>query len=366
MIILIPYFSQFLKIIYYGNEDIILKIYIASFGSKGTGGSESQHQLCDILNKNGLDCYIYYIDKYGTPENLSKYCIKVAKDIEDDKTNILIVPETRTGLLYKYKKVKKVIWWLSWDFYFYNLPKQFGARKIPKGVPKFFSFFASFLGILFKKIDAKNFKFRSPEVFHLYNCEYIKENLLMRGIDLNSMDYLCGPIENDFFDSRDVIDSVRSEKKNIVCFNPAKDSEFSLKISTNLNNIDESIKVIPIENMTSSEVKKILMMSKVYIDFGFFPGPERMPREAVMSGCVIITGTSGAAKNQIDVPIPIKYKFEKIDENIKSITEEILKSIKNPSYSDFDKYIHKVSNQKKQFSENALSIINKISSSNNE
>ena len=41
---------------------------------------------------------------------------------------------------------------------------------------------------------------------------------------------------------------------------------------------------------------------QVYIDFGHHPGQDRLPREAVQCGCVVITGTRGSG-NQINTYI---------------------------------------------------------------
>jgi len=43
---------------------------------------------------------------------------------------------------------------------------------------------------------------------------------------------------------------------------------------------------------------------KLYVDFGKHPGKDRMPREAAVHGCCIITGRRGAAGNPFDIPIP--------------------------------------------------------------
>jgi hypothetical protein len=47
----------------------------------------------------------------------------------------------------------------------------------------------------------------------------------------------------------------------------------------------------------------------LYIDFGHHPGRDRMPREAAMHGCCLITGILGSAGNAIDLPIPKEYKL---------------------------------------------------------
>jgi hypothetical protein len=38
-----------------------------------------------------------------------------------------------------------------------------------------------------------------------------------------------------------------------------------------------------------------------------------MPREAVVSGCCVITGRRGSAANAIDIPIPERFKLDETD-----------------------------------------------------
>ena len=73
--------------------------------------------------------------------------------------------------------------------------------------------------------------------------------------------------------------------------------------------------------MTSSEVEECLSEAKVYIDFGEHPGKDRIPREAAVCGCCVVTGRRGAAGNDVDVPIHPRYKFADRLENIPAILD---------------------------------------------
>ena len=111
--------------------------------------------------------------------------------------------------------------------------------------------------------------------------------------------------------------------------------------------------------MNSSEIVDLMQKSKLYIDFGEFPGPERIPREAVLMGCNIITSTKGSAgANDIDVPIDRTLKIEAIDENINKIVSLIEDIINNYAkyYPMFNEYRRKVIEQPLIFEEN----INKL------
>lgn len=308
-----------------------------------TGGPKSLHQLANQLINYGIDVYmIYYHSGIFTGENniLFSFCrAKVATNILDSETNILIVPETETILLERYTEIKKVIWWLSLDFYFSSSLK--GAVKQAvrqKGLPRviepamFLKFFINDRDCFkhLKKIEAKNL----PNYYHLYNCEYEKEYLLKQNVSTSKMSYLCGPLEEEFLNLD--FEEIRSYKKNIIAYNPAKmDMAFLKKVKNSLKNLNDSIEYVAIENMTREQVFNALKSAKVYIDFGFFPGPERMPREAVSLYCNIITSTEGSAGNDDDVMIPREFKFNIKDKNSVGKVSNLI----NDMVRDYDNYV---------------------------
>jgi len=140
---------------------------------------------------------------------------------------------------------------------------------------------------------------------------------------------------------------VKNVKEDIIAYNPKKGLEYTEKIISysKKNNLGLTFKKI--ENMSTIEVKDLLKEAKIYIDFGFFPGPERIPREAVLEDCIIVTSKDGAAGNKVDVPIPNKYKFEKKDSNIGNIALFLEECINDYEYfiNDFISYRRKVINQ---------------------
>lgn len=107
-----------------------------------------------------------------------------------------------------------------------------------------------------------------------------------------------------------------------------------------MNNSKEMLQWVPIENKTPSEVVKLLLKSKVYVDFREHPGKDRFPGEAAICGCCIITGKKGSAGNPIDIPISENYKFENDEGQLDLIIEkarDILVSFDKRS-QDFDDY----------------------------
>ena len=104
------------------------------------------------------------------------------------------------------------------------------------------------------------------------------------------------------------------------------------------------------------------MESKVYIDFGNHPGKDRIPREAAISGCCIITGKRGSAKYKDDVYIEDEFKFNDSEENIDSIISKINYLIENyeNETKKFDLYRDRISKEEIVFEKDIDKIFTKI------
>lgn len=325
-----------------------MKIYIMAESTSTSGGPESLHQLTYILRKKGYDSYIYYVDRAvdEVAEKFSQYEIKIAQTIEDNSHNILIVPESYTEELAKYKNINKAIWWLSLDFYKNNLwiNRTMLFCKDHRLPNILFPIIFTFLMIT-NKLKFNLYRFKDVDnIYHLYNCEYVNNYLIEHGVTEEKKSYLCGPLRSEYFDILN-----NKKRENIVLYNPKKGMEFTKKIIE--YNKNKNIRFIALQNMTPQQIRNLMIKSKVYIDFGYFPGPERIPREAAMMGLNIITSNLGSAQNQDDVPIPQDFKFSLDNGNLSNISKLIDMMIneyeKYNSY--FSKYRNKVIEQKNRF-----------------
>lgn len=318
------------------------KVYIVS-PYHNTGGPKSLHQLANILIDKGVDTYIVYYcnGKFiREPKILYDFCrAKVTQSVIDNESNTIIVPEIYHELLSSYSKITKVIWWLSLDFYLTtSLWEAVKKSTYRKGLPSFFVPAMLIKYIINDPTCLKKFKGlddnKLKNYYHMYNCEYEKEYLLNQNVSTTKMSYLCGPLEEKFLDLN--FEEIREYKKNIIAYNPAKmDMNFLKKVKNSLKNLNDNIEYVAIENMTREQVFNALKSAKVYIDFGFFPGPERMPREAVSLYCNIITSTEGSAGNDVDVMIPREFKFNIKDKNSVGKVSNLI----NDMVRDYDNYV---------------------------
>ncbi len=66
-------------------------------------------------------------------------------------------------------------------------------------------------------------------------------------------------------------------KEDIIIYNPTKNDEFLGEIMSQTPKLTWK----PLEKMTPQQVAGWMNRAKLYIDFGYHPGKERMPREPV-------------------------------------------------------------------------------------
>jgi len=332
------------------------KIYVVAPANAATGGPELLHQLVyHLRNDLNLNAFMYYLpDNHPNPVHpeYKMYNNPYVREVEDNKNNIIIVPEIAGGIeiLPKFSNIRKAIWWLSVDNF---LTSYMLAYKndflISKTLTKIYN---KILKNGIKPNDKlKNKNFKQSNIYKTINS--VDYHLVQSFYAFNFVKYLDIPDEKIYYLSDYLNKSFLktetdlSKKENFVVYNPTKGFEFTEKIILSANDIE----FIPLINMSREKVIKTLQKAKVYIDFGNHPGKDRIPREAAISGCCVITGKKGSAKYFEDVPIPDEYKFEDREENISKIIDKIKDCFENfeERYEDFDYYRNIIKNEPEKF-----------------
>jgi hypothetical protein len=334
------------------------KIFVACPANVSTGGPELLHQLAYHLRKDlSIDAYMYYYNfdenKFKNPvhreyEKYDNPFVTKLNELEDNKKNIIIVPEIQEGinLLQHFKNIRKGVWFLSVDNYYLH-----------KVYEKMSFLDSNKLHSLSNKIEKLAIKFpyeKDPLLklvnFYLFQSHYAIDHFK----NLEHKYYLSDYLNKDFLK----IETDLSNKEDIVAFNPKKGFSFTKKIISSA----KDIKFVPLINMGRDEVIKTLQKAKVYIDFGNHPGKDRLPREAAILGCCVITGKRGSAAFFEDVPIPNEYKFEDKEENIPEIINKIKDCLENyeERYKDFDYYREVIKNELQKFIEDLKRIFVKV------
>lgn len=355
-----------------GNKKIIIKkktkVFVMAPANTFTGGPELLHQIAaDIkktFNANVKMVYLPILENNPVHNNFKKYKLDYSNFIDDEENNILIIPEHYQFLKHslKYKKIKKILWWLSIDNYFgykfrYDYNKFLRSIiKIPFNILKIFNKITYYTFGLYTYHDYLKF---------LYSFRRLKKFEELKQIDLHlsqsyyAFNYLKAQFKNLKFLSdyqRDEIlknlKKIKKTKKNLICYS-SKSGEFVESIKSS-----NSFRMIKLSGFNTKQIINIYKKTKVYLDFGYHPGKDRMPREAALFNNCIITNKKGSAKNKLDIPINEKYKFEEKKINLEKISKTILNIFKNyqNELKYFKKYKKTILNEKKIFNKDLRKI----------
>ena len=300
-----------------------MEIYVYTPQGFETGGIELLHQLCSELSTYAdINAYIWYRDmsKAYISDCYKKYGNIFKVTDLPPKGSVLIFPEAVATQLHnkQYEGYTKVLFWESVYWYEYWIPKSQYLR-FPDGVIHI----------------AQSY----------YACEWLKRETNIDAIMVT--DYL-----NDEYMNADL----SKPRKRQILYNPKKGLDITTRIITQMPNE----KFIPILDMTVSQVKALMEESMLYIDFGNHPGKDRIPREAAMCGCCVITNRKGSADNLIDVPIPSDYKFHECFMNLAISQMKFVLDNYNGCKYDFDDYREIIKNEKGWFKKDVEKLVSKL------
>lgn len=270
-----------------------------------TGGTEGIHHLVSEMNKNeNIDAQILYVGtnlNHPQPEVYKKYDSPYVTTFPNEY-DAVIFPEIYANEVIKtaYQNKITAVNWQGIDVYDWHTP-----------------------------IKERGLFLKNKNTIHITMSEYGMEHL--RNLGLNPIK-ISDCINDDYLQQF----NEEFERNDVVLYNPV---EIKLtQFQKNIMRVCESrgIKFLPLTGYSQEQLINIFRHSKLYIDFGVFSGRERLPREAVMCGCCILTSKSGTAGYYRDNAILEKYKLDNVDEAIYTI-DYILKNYA-VCKSDFDEY----------------------------
>ena len=300
-----------------------MKFFIVCPENLKTGGTELAHQLCLEITKSGYYAAMYYINisngseepvDADTPEKFKRYTTNHVKsagevNLEED---VIIVPEALTDWAFSFRPGKVCIWWMSVD----NFRHRDNDRYI-------------------RLLDFVS-------VFHLVQSEYAAEFLRSKNINEDKLIWLSDYISDRYLG----IKSVSENRKNKIVYNPQKGFD---RLEPLINMCDFA-EWKALKGMTEDEMIDNMTDAKIYIDFGNHPGKDRIPREAAICGCCVITNKRGSAAYYGDVPLDDEFKFdEPVD--YKALIEKIRDIFDNfdEYYKKFDSYRDWIRQEKEYF-----------------
>ena len=314
------------------------KLIILCKANSVTGGSELVHQLCHELSTINLQAYICYYpfgENHSIPEEYSIYNIEQCS-MEDNVDNLIILPEVATKYARKIINSQIGIWWLSIDNYYRKKGDSFLKDSL--------KYYKDLLRLRLIPLALMRKYLHFSQSYYAYM--YLKKH----NIDSEYLSDYLNPVH---------FEHIKKNKKNIILYNPVKGAKTTQRLIAN----NAEFKFIPLEKLNSKEVQNLFNESKLYIDFGNHPGKDRMPREAVMADCCLITGKRGSAENNVDIPIPEQYKFD----DRKDLDNDLFKKTVNDLFSNYDitikdfySYKEIIKKEKENFQKQAYEIFTKL------
>lgn len=298
------------------------KILVVCPAGAVTGGPEALHQLTAHMNSLGLPaymCYLPFSESAKPPTPYERYQTQSAP-YEDAPGNLIIFPEVDPMLALKVKHAKAALWWLSLE--------NFLERRHIWPFHDRVRYFKRVLQGRRPWGGAKNLK----SLLHFSQTEHSTQYLKSCGIDPIP---LIDSINENYLTDK-YLDKI-DHKQNIILYNPTK----GWKVTQQLIARYPQWKFLPLKGLNQDQLSEKLYSAKLYIDFGHHPGRDRMPREAAMHGCCLITGKLGSAGNAIDLPIPSQYKFDSSAPNFVEAFGELANDVMEnfpQHYADFGAY----------------------------
>lgn len=304
------------------------KIYIFCPEKAVSGGPDALHQLYYYLRQCSYDANLVYFFSENTQceERFEKYDPKIIsyKEMIDSEENIIVMPESATYALKRYKNMRKCIWWLGYYWYDGKRPK---CWVICRNMIKF---------VLnrFKRKDARKYVYEhfavkiTKDMYHFCGSQYVYDILTAR--KFSNVEMLVEPLSLDFINRGMADDLTSANRSDLIPYNPAKPSRIMKKLL-----LRSDLRFIPIKGMPLSQVIDLFRRSKLYIDFGKFGGPERLPKESVYNGTCLLVGKRNAAVNDFDVAIPAEFKIA--DYNNEELVVARIKDV----LTNYDAYIAK-------------------------
>jgi hypothetical protein len=371
-----------------------MKVYIATAANFYGGGPTALFQLCSALRLHGVDSYItfYRLEPYKNPvhDNYKQFqnpWIPIDK-VYDDSNNIIIVGEADTSRLIKFKKIKKIVYWLSVDNYFISkyLLKEDAKLRLLKFITFVFSnYFPDFINLNTRIIRNRSLKFYwnffHPQnnyirlYWNAYYPNYVKKLietgevkipkadlyiaqsnysrifLEKQGVSKNNIVLINEPIEKEFLSLGRNLNLDR--KKEWIAWNFTKSYPMAYKL---ISLLKRKFKVVPLHNAGRRKMIDTLSYSKIFIDIGYHPGRDRVFREAIALGCLAVVNNYGGYHLKEDCPVPAKFKINYEFDNylLNSHLRELYKNI-IMWIDNYDSYIREFDDIRKNiFSEPEL------------
>lgn len=272
------------------------RVRVVCPGNAMTAGPEALHQLVADLNRLGQPAAIVYHpfdQRFETPVPYRQYQAPI--DVfADEPGTLLVFPEIFTTEAARPRHAKVAIWWMSvnnftgvrygypWRDKLRYLKYQLKGKRPWGGVRSL------------------------AHLRHFAQSDYAREFLAGHGI---TADMLSDPIP--FYTAPAYQGDLparlqAAQRTDTVLYNPKKGTALTARLKAAF----PQWRYQPLVGLDRQQLAEAFLGARLYIDFGHHPGKDRLPREAALHGCAVITARHGSAASPVDVPIPERFKLD--------------------------------------------------------
>lgn len=279
------------------------KVYVLYPRGIRTGGPEAMHQLVDSLRRQGQDAFL--VPRPGTEHNervaaYRDYDAPEASVVPDEQRTAVVASEDVPTLLAPYRRTERFLWWLSVD----NSTRFRDERRMldravvdplsPRQRARARA--AARWHSVQRRVSGETALYRS--VRHLTQSQYAWSYLFSR------LDVLPSAL-SDYTDAASIqAGPPAGQRDRSVAYNPTK----SRALMETMRARRPDLRYVALEGFDRAGLLEALRGVAVYLDLGYHPGKDRLPREAALAGAVSVVARRGAGAFWGDVPTPWQHK----------------------------------------------------------
>jgi hypothetical protein len=314
------------------------KVLVVCPGGVLTAGPEALHQLAADLIRLGQPAEMDYHPferRYETPEPYHKYQVPIGTHA-DEPGNLIVYPEIFSMLALRTKQAEAALWWMSVNNFTcvrYGNPLR-DRMRYWKNVVK-------------RKTPWGGVEALAP-LHNFAQSEYARAFLAQHGI-LAQMLSDPIPVYTEPAYLRALPARLHAAaRSDTILYNPKKGAPVTARLMAAF----PQWRFRPLVGLDREQLAQAFLEAKLYMDFGHHPGKDRLPREAALHGCCVVTARHGSAVNAVDVPIPDRYKLDVKDpafvQRFGAIASEVLVHF-DACTREFDRYRQVIAREPLEF-----------------
>ncbi|MEJ6023160.1 hypothetical protein [Ramlibacter sp. PS4R-6] len=272
------------------------RVLVVCPGNAMTAGPEALHQLVGEMNRLGQPAAIVYhpFDReFETPAPYRQHGAPVARYAQEAGT-LVVFPEIFTTLALRAAPADAAIWWMSVNNF---TGERYGNAWRDR--------------LRYWKYVAKG---RAPlggvkaltHLRHFAQSDYAREFLAAQGVTGEPLRDPIPVYTEPAYVARLPSLLAGAKRADRILFNPTKGAPITARLMAAYPEWEFK----PLRGLDRTQLADAFLGAKLYIDFGHHPGKDRLPREAALHGCCVITARHGSAANDVDVPIPARFKLD--------------------------------------------------------